>query len=269
MILKLDESLLNEDKDEELVESTEIESKLIEMINAEWDTIKEYNDFIEMLRNSNHSDMIEVINDINSEENTHVGQLQECLKVLSPDTYDIAEGEDEANDQLDDSSEKDMDDFEEESLTLELKDNESLEEDTVQKSNGKWTNRGDDGTEHGEFDTKAEADAQRKAMFASGYKGESLEDKSLSEMGAVNKARKIPEHNDYNPTIPLDVFRTMMKSKNPEVIKGALSAVEDDISADLSNGNLDEDSTVEYYSKYSKVKGAELLKDFLNRVGDK
>ena len=51
---------------------------------------------------------------------------------------------------------------------------ESLEEDTVQKANGKWTNRGDDGTEHGEFDTKAEADAQRKAMFASGYKGESI-----------------------------------------------------------------------------------------------
>ena len=45
----------------------------------------------------------------------------------------------------------------------------TLEEDTVQKSNGKWTNRGKDGTEHGEFDTKAEADAQRKAMFATGY----------------------------------------------------------------------------------------------------
>lgn len=42
-------------------------------------------------------------------------------------------------------------------------------EDTVRKSNGKWTNRGDDGTEHGEFDTKEEADSQRKAMFANGY----------------------------------------------------------------------------------------------------
>lgn len=53
---------------------------------------------------------------------------------------------------------------------------ENLKEDTVQKANGKWTNRGDDGTEHGEFDTKAEADAQRKAMFASGWKGESLKE---------------------------------------------------------------------------------------------
>lgn len=48
---------------------------------------------------------------------------------------------------------------------------EQLVEDTVQKANGKWTNRGDDGEEHGEFDTKKEADAQRKAMYANGFKG--------------------------------------------------------------------------------------------------
>lgn len=48
---------------------------------------------------------------------------------------------------------------------------DSLTEDTVQKSNGKWTNRGDDGEEHGEFDSKKQADAQRKAMYANGYKG--------------------------------------------------------------------------------------------------
>lgn len=57
----------------------------------------------------------------------------------------------------------------------------SLKEDTVRKSNGKWTNRGDDGTEHGEFDTKKQADAQRKAMFANGYKGESLVIKDLND----------------------------------------------------------------------------------------
>lgn len=51
---------------------------------------------------------------------------------------------------------------------------ESLSEDTEKKSNGKWVNKGSDG-EHGEFDTKKEADAQRKAMFANGYE-ESLEE---------------------------------------------------------------------------------------------
>lgn len=47
---------------------------------------------------------------------------------------------------------------------------EPIPEDTV-KVDGKWVNKGDEGT-HGEFDTKAEADAQRKAMFARGFKEE-------------------------------------------------------------------------------------------------
>lgn len=51
---------------------------------------------------------------------------------------------------------------------------ESLTEDTV-KQNGKWVNKGSEGT-HGKFKTKKAADAQRKAMFANGYKGESLKE---------------------------------------------------------------------------------------------
>ena len=42
-------------------------------------------------------------------------------------------------------------------------------EDTVKQGNS-WTNKGKEGT-HGTFKTKKEADAQRKAMFANGYKG--------------------------------------------------------------------------------------------------
>lgn len=48
---------------------------------------------------------------------------------------------------------------------------ESLTEDTV-KQGSKWVNKGKEGT-HGEFKTKKEADAQRRAMYANGY-GESL-----------------------------------------------------------------------------------------------
>ena len=44
-----------------------------------------------------------------------------------------------------------------------------IEEDTVKQGNF-WTNKGKEGT-HGKFKTKKEADAQRKAMFANGYKG--------------------------------------------------------------------------------------------------
>lgn len=54
-----------------------------------------------------------------------------------------------------------------------LKENK-LEEDTI-KQGSKWVNKGKEGT-HGTFKTKKEADAQRKAMFAQGYK------KGLNEM---------------------------------------------------------------------------------------
>ena len=46
---------------------------------------------------------------------------------------------------------------------------ESLKEDTVKNSDGTWSNKGDEGS-HGKFRTKKQADNQRKAMFANGYK---------------------------------------------------------------------------------------------------
>ena len=61
--------------------------------------------------------------------------------------------------------------------------NESLTEDTVKTSDGKWTNKGKEGT-HGKFKTKKAADAQRKAMFVNGYH-ESLEDTKGKEMTAL------------------------------------------------------------------------------------
>ena len=52
-----------------------------------------------------------------------------------------------------------------------------INEDTIKTKDGKWANVGKDGKiDSGKFRTKKEADAQRKAMFANGYKGESLEE---------------------------------------------------------------------------------------------
>lgn len=51
--------------------------------------------------------------------------------------------------------------------------NESLKENTVKQGN-KWVNKGDSGKTHGKFNTKREAEAQRKAMFASSYKAQSV-----------------------------------------------------------------------------------------------
>lgn len=53
---------------------------------------------------------------------------------------------------------------------------ESLSEDTEKTSKGKWVNKGDSGKTHGTFNTKRQADAQRKAMFARGYKAESFKE---------------------------------------------------------------------------------------------
>ena len=66
--------------------------------------------------------------------------------------------------------------------------NESLNEDTV-KQDGKWVNKGKEGT-HGEFDTKKEADAQRKAMFARGHqvKNGSVGEQELTELFGKNKS---------------------------------------------------------------------------------
>lgn len=63
----------------------------------------------------------------------------------------------------------------------ETRSDEQINEDTV-KRNGKWVNIGKDGkADSGKFKTKKEADAQRKAMYAQGYKGESLNDKQKEE----------------------------------------------------------------------------------------
>lgn len=80
-----------------------------------------------------------------------------------------------------------------------LTESKKISEDTVKKSNGKWTNRGDDGKEHGEFKTKKEADKQRKAMYANGYTGESRRNnmsitiKELKETSGINMKTSIKD----------------------------------------------------------------------------
>ena len=62
-------------------------------------------------------------------------------------------------------------------------DSAEINEDTVKTKDGKWANVGKDGkVDSGKFKTKKEADAQRRAMFANGYKGESLEEDDIDEI---------------------------------------------------------------------------------------
>lgn len=76
-----------------------------------------------------------------------------------------------------------------------------LSEDT-EKQNGKWVNKGKEGT-HGTFKTKKEADAQRKAMFANGYKAESLNEAMSNEVkkSFMDEYKKEYERLYKNPSL--------------------------------------------------------------------
>lgn len=76
-------------------------------------------------------------------------------------------------------------------LNADNKVTKKIQEDTVKNSKGKWVNKGEEGT-HGEFDTKKEADAQRKAMYANGYK-ESLTEDIEEESSTEEEELKEPE----------------------------------------------------------------------------
>lgn len=83
-----------------------IADTLIKLINDEWEAIQGYNNFRDMILSmkqngdADYAEMINVIDEISNEENLHVGQLQELLKKVSPNTTSIAKGEEEAAEQL-------------------------------------------------------------------------------------------------------------------------------------------------------------------------
>ena len=85
--------------------NTGIADLLIAAINDEWEAIRFYNSLVaslsyESTNNPQFAQMIEVINDINAEENKHVGQLQEILKSISPNANMIKTGEQEGKQQF-------------------------------------------------------------------------------------------------------------------------------------------------------------------------
>lgn len=75
---------------------------LIDAINDEWETVNTYNGLLIMAKAEGFDEFIPVLEDINTEENKHVGQLQELLKKVSPNAEAIDSGADEAQEQLDD-----------------------------------------------------------------------------------------------------------------------------------------------------------------------
>ena len=89
--------------DEKLPQTEEtvgLSNAIIQEINGEWETIQHYNDLISIMRTEGRDDMINVISDIVDEENKHIGQLQKCLQMISPNVSEIDSGESEAIGQL-------------------------------------------------------------------------------------------------------------------------------------------------------------------------
>lgn len=84
---------------------TGVAQEIIALINDEWEAIQGYNNAIASLRsavemNPFYADAVKVLEDISAEENTHVGQLQEVLRRISPNAQEIQKGAAEAKSQL-------------------------------------------------------------------------------------------------------------------------------------------------------------------------
>lgn len=126
------------------VDSFDIVDRLEEDANAECNTYNE----IHCDRPSTHSDTDYTFVDLTGEQYETIRRFMSRMDYF--DSY-IEELYDEFGD-----PNAEEDEYEDEE--------ESLKEDTVKQGN-KWVNKGNTGKTHGEFKTKKQADAQRKAMF--------------------------------------------------------------------------------------------------------
>lgn len=70
------------------------------LIQDEWEAIQGYNDAIVTAETEGFHDIAKVLKDIVNEENLHVGQLEQCMKLVSPNADSIDQGEAEASEQL-------------------------------------------------------------------------------------------------------------------------------------------------------------------------
>lgn len=91
--------------------STPTDSGIATMINAliqdEWQAIDGYTSAIRTLQDTNaHPEMIKTLEDIMSEENVHVGQLQLLMGIVAPTTSNINKGEGEGLEQVEQSEQK-------------------------------------------------------------------------------------------------------------------------------------------------------------------
>lgn len=128
--------------------------------------------------------------------------------------------------------------------------NKRLNEDTVKTSKGKWVNKGEEGT-HGTFDTKKEADAQRKAMFASGWKGESLKDSKDED---IRNTLFTEYQSKYTPDTHDTIYNEIKDKYNDETLANeVVSSLENDYKSWFDESLNEEFKT--YYISYKDSEG--------------
>jgi len=93
---------------DEIVEQNAYTNLLIDALNEEWATVQHYQEIINQLQeHDEYKDLIVVIEDIIKDEKNHVGNLQMIIDTISTKTLtDIADGEQEAIDQLEGKEDK-------------------------------------------------------------------------------------------------------------------------------------------------------------------
>lgn len=97
------EMSLQEDIDENKQSNVNqgISGLLNNLIISEYDAIDQYNSAIATAQSLGVKDIIPVLEDIVTEEHTHVGQLQAAVKLFDTSASAVQKGVEEAEDQLD------------------------------------------------------------------------------------------------------------------------------------------------------------------------
>ena len=108
---RLDEqdAQLTEDLSQEEIHTSGISAYITDAINGEYDTINDYNEMLLALKDDSQDSAISVIEDIIKEEYTHIGQLQELLKMYASPSSEIKSGEVEAQKQIEETKDDQSD----------------------------------------------------------------------------------------------------------------------------------------------------------------
>lgn len=152
---------------------------------------------------------------------------------------------------------------------------ESLKEDTI-KQNGKWVNKGKEGT-HGTFRTKKAADQQRKAMFANSGKNRNFGESLLKEDTDINHYRDMIKRLDRAERSLLqarnEIFDILEINDNSTgTFNTALEVLKDDIHKgydklfDLHFANPDEYSKQFREEKINEALYNDEVQEFVNKA---